>query len=52
MHFEYFEPKQNAFLLDTGAQRVFHGSSQCDAVAHLHFGARESRGIVLPLGEG
>lgn len=51
MHFEYFGLKKNPFLLDTVAQCVFFGRSQCDAVANLLYGMRESRGIVLLLGE-
>ena len=43
MYYEHFGLKQNPFLLDTDAQCVFYGGSQCDAVAHLLYGMRESR---------
>jgi general secretion pathway protein A len=51
MYLESFGLKENPFTLVTDPRFLYYSESHCDAMAHLLYGVRERKGIVLMLGE-
>src|SRR3954470_9743867 len=51
MYLESFGLKENPFTLVTDPRFLYYSESHCDAMAHLLYGVRERKGIILMLGE-
>src|SRR5438067_11350317 len=51
MYLESFGLKENPFSLVTDPRFLYYSESHCDAMAHLLYGVRERKGILLMLGE-
>src|SRR3954471_21583310 len=51
MYLETFGLKENPFSLVTDPRFLYYSESHCDAMAHLLYGVRERKGILLMLGE-
>jgi general secretion pathway protein A len=51
MYLESFGLKENPFSLVTDPRYLYYSESHCDAMAHLLYGVRERKGILLMLGE-
>jgi general secretion pathway protein A len=51
MYLESFGLKENPFSLVTDPRFLYYSESHCDAMAHLLYGVRERKGIMLMLGE-
>jgi general secretion pathway protein A len=51
MYLEAFGLKENPFSLVTDPRFLYYSESHCDAMAHLLYGVRERKGILLMLGE-
>ena len=51
MYLESFGLKENPFTLVTDPRFMYYSESHCDAMAHLLYGVRERKGILLMLGE-
>ena len=51
MYLESFGLKENPFSLVTDPRFLYYSESHCDAMAHLLYGVRERKGIILMLGE-
>src|SRR3954470_1548717 len=51
MYLEAFGLKENPFSLVTDPRFLYYSESHCDAMAHLLYGVRERKGIMLMLGE-
>lgn len=51
MYLESFGLKENPFTLVTDPRFMYYSESHCDAMAHLLYGVRERKGIMMMLGE-
>src|SRR5437879_13922539 len=51
MYLESFGLRENPFTLVTDPRFLYYSESHCDAMAHLLYGVRERKGIILMLGE-
>jgi general secretion pathway protein A len=51
MYLDYFGLKTNPFSLSSDANCVYYSNSHCEAMAHLLYGVRERKGLILLLGE-
>jgi general secretion pathway protein A len=51
MYLKYFGLKTNPFLLTSELNCIYYSNSHCEAMAHLLYGVRERKGLVLLLGE-
>lgn len=51
MYLEAFGLKENPFTLVTDPRFLYYSESHCDAMAHLLYGVRERKGILMMLGE-
>jgi general secretion pathway protein A len=51
MYLNFFGLKENPFNLVTDPRFLYYSESHCDAMAHLLYGVRERKGIMLMLGE-
>jgi general secretion pathway protein A len=51
MYLESFGLKENPFTLVTDPRFLYYSESHCDAMAHLLYGVRERKGILLMMGE-
>lgn len=51
MYLEFFGLKENPFNLVSDPRFLYYSESHCDAMAHLLYGVRERKGIILMLGE-
>ncbi len=51
MYLEFFGLKQNPFSLVSDPHFLFYSDGHCEAMAHLLYGVRERKGVILMLGE-
>ncbi len=51
MYLDFFGLKENPFNLVSDPRFLYYSESHCDAMAHLLYGVRERKGIILMLGE-
>src|SRR5438067_144479 len=51
MYLEFFGLKEDPFNLVSDPRFLYYSESHCDAMAHLLYGVRERKGIILMLGE-
>lgn len=51
MYLEFYGLKENPFNLVSDPRFLYYSESHCDAMAHLLYGVRERKGIILMLGE-
>jgi general secretion pathway protein A len=51
MYLEFYGIKENPFNLVSDPRFMYYSESHCDAMAHLLYGVRERKGIILMLGE-
>ena len=51
MYLEFFGLKTDPFSLVSDPRFLYYSESHCDAMAHLLYGVRERKGIILMLGE-
>jgi general secretion pathway protein A len=51
MYLEFYRLKENPFNLVSDPRFLYYSESHCDAMAHLLYGVRERKGIILMLGE-
>ena len=51
MYLEYYGLKESPFNLVTEPRFLYYSESHCEAMAHLLYGVRERKGIMLMLGE-
>ncbi len=51
MYLESFGLKENPFTLVTDPRFLYYSESHCDAMAHLLYGVRERKGVMMMLGE-
>src|SRR3954447_12877623 len=51
MYLQSFGLRENPFTLVTDPRFLYYSESHCDAMAHLLYGVRERKGIILMLGE-
>lgn len=51
MYLQHFGLKENPFNLVSDPRFLYYSESHCDAMAHLLYGVRERKGIILMLGE-
>jgi general secretion pathway protein A len=51
MYLEYYGLKESPFNLVTEPRFLFYSESHCEAMAHLLYGVRERKGVMLMLGE-
>jgi general secretion pathway protein A len=51
MYLQSFGLQENPFTLVTDPRFLYYSESHCDAMAHLLYGVRERKGIMLMLGE-
>ena len=51
MYLEFYGLKENPFNLVCDPRFLFYSESHCDAMAHLLYGVRERKGIILMMGE-
>jgi general secretion pathway protein A len=51
MYLPFFGLKEDPFSLVSDPRFLYYSESHCDAMAHLLYGVRERKGIILMLGE-
>jgi general secretion pathway protein A len=51
VYLSFFGLKENPFSLVTDPRFLYYSESHCEAMAHLLYGVRERKGIILLLGE-
>src|ERR671938_262014 len=51
MYLEFYRLKENPFNLVSDPRFLYYSESHCEAMAHLLYGVRERKGIMLMLGE-
>lgn len=51
MYLEFYGLRENPFNLVSDPRFLYYSESHCDAMAHLLYGVRERKGIILMLGE-
>lgn len=51
MYLDFFGLRENPFSLVSDARFLYYSESHCEAMAHLLYGIRERKGIILLLGE-
>src|SRR5437588_631788 len=51
MYLSFYGLKENPFNIVSNPKFLYYSESHCDAMAHLLYGVRERKGIILMLGE-
>lgn len=51
MYLDFYGLKESAFNLVTDPRFMYYSESHCEAMAHLLYGVREKKGIIVMLGE-
>jgi general secretion pathway protein A len=51
MYLNFYGLKENPFSLATEPRFLYYSESHCEAMAHLLYGVRERKGIILMLGD-
>lgn len=51
MYFSFYGLKESPFSLVSDPRYLYYSASHCEAMAHLLYGVRERKGIILMLGE-
>jgi general secretion pathway protein A len=51
MYLDFYRLRENPFNLVTEPRTLYYSESHCEAMAHLLYGVRERKGIMLMLGE-
>lgn len=51
MYLKFFNLKDNPFSLVTDPRFFYYSDSHCEAMAHLLYGVRERKGVILMLGD-
>src|SRR6185369_9733097 len=51
MYLDFYRLRENPFNLVTEPRTLYYSESHCEALAHLLYGVRERKGIMLMMGE-
>lgn len=51
MYLDFFGLRENPFSLVSDSRFLYYSESHCEAMAHLLYGVRERKGIILMLGD-